>query len=748
MNNALRLLMSTLLLSCAAAAESASPPLGSPKFEPSPARPVGWRGDWTGQFPGATPPTTWSRRVKGATTALRYQANKPAGEPGKECQPLEYFTIKDWLVAGPYAVQDAVKEIDVDHLGGEASVEPSEGAKAGSGTWKFLRADIDTQSRHDHNEGTCGNTNVDFVYAFGKFSVEGRTIKVDGEFSNKVAYAHTYIHSPAEATVQLRMSFAGAACRVWLNGQPVDSDPKTAKSITLSKGWNRLLIKLSAAEAVGKDYSGRWFSKWMVAAYLMPILPVSYETQNVSWMTKMTGRSMSGPIVVGDRIFVGSNISDLVCISKQNGRVLWLRASTPYDALTPDERAAIPEMKEKIEPLVVQLKTQSDELVDTINAVVALNGVSPEQEVELDKKIKARQELEKKVHNAFAAVDRKKFPPYTGNEVSSSNATPCSDGERVYWVCGGGMKGPGAYAIVCFDLEGKRLWTRHEVLGSMEHGNHQSPALVDGKLIYGANQTLLAMDSKTGAVAWTNAKIGSMTSGISPVVARAGVDAMVITAIKIVRASDGVEISDSKLNTTISEVTPVVDNGMLYNSARFRGWGELYSVAAIKLPANVSGTSKSQAVWDPPGNDLHMPVRGANFVIASPLFLNGILYSVDMTGGMIAVDMKAQKSLYRRWLDGYNRYNRFLYGVSASPTLAGKLIYVTDDAGYTHIIEPGPEFKEAGKNVLENMYLSGVGGNPCKQESFYTAPYFAGSAMYLRGEGYLYCVEEKPQASR
>ena len=40
-------------------------PLGSPEFYPSPLRPVGWRGDGTGHFPGATPPTTWSRGVNG-----------------------------------------------------------------------------------------------------------------------------------------------------------------------------------------------------------------------------------------------------------------------------------------------------------------------------------------------------------------------------------------------------------------------------------------------------------------------------------------------------------------------------------------------------------------------------------------------------------------------------------------------------------------------------------------------------------
>src|SRR5262245_9567628 len=59
--------------SVAQSANSASAPsragqagesLGSPDFKPAPDRPVGWRGDWTGRFPGATPPMEWSRRAK------------------------------------------------------------------------------------------------------------------------------------------------------------------------------------------------------------------------------------------------------------------------------------------------------------------------------------------------------------------------------------------------------------------------------------------------------------------------------------------------------------------------------------------------------------------------------------------------------------------------------------------------------------------------------------------------------------
>jgi hypothetical protein len=62
----LTVLIATLPL---AAGESASAPLGSPEFRPSPERPFGWRGDGSGRFPGATPVTEWSltRNVRWST---------------------------------------------------------------------------------------------------------------------------------------------------------------------------------------------------------------------------------------------------------------------------------------------------------------------------------------------------------------------------------------------------------------------------------------------------------------------------------------------------------------------------------------------------------------------------------------------------------------------------------------------------------------------------------------------------------
>lgn len=737
----LAFLLAALPLLAAPSPDPAAPSLGSPEFKPSPERPCGWRGDWSGRFPGATPPTTWSRRVHGITTSLRYQAARPTGDPAKESRALEYFSVKDWLVTGPIPVKDPVADIDQDFLGGEAAVQPAEGGK-GTVTWKFLRADVETQSRHDHNEGTCGQSFVDFVYAFGKLT-EGPKTAVEGDFSNKVAYAHTYLFSPADAKLQLQMPFDGTAGKFWLNGRPTTLDPKNRNKlhdIALAAGWNRLLVKISVANGMGKHYSGRWLSAWMVAAYLIPVGPVSYETRNVVWMTKMTGRSMSQPIVVGDRIFVGANISDLMCLSKADGRVLWLRSTTPYDALGAKEKAD-PSIQEKVEPLLAQLHRQNDETVAAINAAVSPQGLPSDQAAALDRKLKEKAETERKIHKAFNEIDRKKYPPYFENEVSSSNATPCSDGQRVYWTCGGGMKGPGAYAIQCFDLDGKRLWTSHEVLGSEEHGNHQSPLLVEGKLIFGALKTLLAFDARTGTPLWKNTTMESLGSGTSPVAARIGGAVVIVTAKKIVRASDGAEVGPSNLNIW-GDPTPVVENGVLYNTSRFRGWDEVQSMTAVKLPSNPD-KGAATVVWDPPGKDLATPARGANYTIASPLLVDGILYGVDMTGGVTAVDVEGKRGLYRRWLDGYNRFNRFLYGVAASPTLAGKNIFIVDDAGYTHLIQPGPQFKESGKNVLENVFTTSISNNPCHQEAFYTAPYFEGKAMYLRGEEYLYRIEEK-----
>jgi outer membrane protein assembly factor BamB len=733
-------------VSAVTASPPARPQLGSPDFRPTPERPVGWRGDWTGRFPGATPPTQWSRRVKGITTEIKYQAEKPAGAPGAGSHRLEYFTIKEWLVAGPFDVENPAKDIDKDFLGGEDKVLPAKDAKAGRATWKHLRADIATQSSHYHNDGTCGDLNVDFVYVFGNLPASGTVKALEVPLNNKVAYAHTYVHSPTVAEVRLRVNYAAAAVKVFLNGRPVAIQHDREVNVSLAKGWNRLLVKAASGEAAVPTGQNPWVSRWRIAAYLEQVLPVSYESKNIQWMTRMTGRSMSSPIVVGDRVFVGSGMTDLLCIDKKTGKILWLRSNTPYDAMTDQQRAADPQTKEKVEPLAAKLSALNDEAVNAINAAVSPAGMSSDRQAVLDKLLQAKADSERAVHDAFRANNRKKYPPMYGNEVSASNAVPVSDGKFVYWACGGGMKGPGSHVVACFDLGGKRVWSWHDggSLGSLEHGNHISPNLVDGKLIYAANMTLIAFDAQTGKELWRNSPDDWQNGGHgshSPVIVKIGDAAAIVQMRYIHRASDGTVICPSKLDIWGCS-TPIVENGVMYNPCRWHGFKDPVSFIAVKVPASVAAGAKAETLMDLDGKDVTMPVRmgGPLFTVASPLYVDGVVYAIEAGGGLAAVDIATRKALYRQHLDGYNRYNRFTYGVAASPTLAGRNIYITDDAGYTHIIQPGPRLEELGRNVIENIHLSGHGGNPCKQESFYTSPFFEGKCMYLRGEEYLYCI--------
>jgi outer membrane protein assembly factor BamB len=291
------------------------------------------------------------------------------------------------------------------------------------------------------------------------------------------------------------------------------------------------------------------------------------------------------------------------------------------------------------------------------------------------------------------------------------------------------------------------VWSVHDAtLGSPEHGNHISPNLVDGMLIYAARGTLLAFDAKTGRERWRNHPDDWQNEGHgsnSPVVVKVGGggERAIVEMRYVHRASDGTVICPSNLDVW-GILTPIVEDGVMYNPCRWHGFKDPVSFVGVKLPTSVAAGAKAQVVLDLNGKEATMPARvdGPIFMVASPLYVDGVVYSIEMGGGLVAVDTAAKTALYRQYLDGYNRFNRFLYGQAASPTLAGKNIYVTDDAGYTQVIQPGARLNVLHRNVIENVHVGGVGGNPGKQECFYTPAFFEGGRMYLRGEEYLYGI--------
>ena len=76
-------------------------------------------------------------------------------------------------------------------------------------------------------------------------------------------------------------------------------------------------------------------------------------------------------------------------------------------------------------------------------------------------------------------------------------------------------------------------------------------------------------------------------------------------------------------------------------------------------------------------------------------------------------------------------------GCSASPTLAGKYIYLMDNQGTTLVIQPGREYREVARNFLAESK------DGKEQAQFNSTPIFEGTRLYYRSPGHLYCIGAK-----
>ena len=101
------------------------------------------------------------------------------------------------------------------------------------------------------------------------------------------------------------------------------------------------------------------------------------------------------------------------------------------------------------------------------------------------------------------------------HRVSGSPAasTPAWDGERFYVFFG-------SYGLICYDLEGKKIWDHPMGPFQDEYGAGSSPVLIDGKVIlqedHDLNSFLIALDSRDGKMIWKTARPDAVRSYSTP----------------------------------------------------------------------------------------------------------------------------------------------------------------------------------------------------------------------------------------
>ncbi len=734
---------------------SSKAPRGSREFYPSPERPVGWRGDGSGRFPGATPPTTWSRRLKDITSEVVVQAARPEQQPGPDSHTLAYFTVKDWLLAGPFPAPDPEQDIDRDFLGGESEIQPDAGAPAGNRQWKVHRAYEGSQSYRNHNENTNTHLYVDFVHAFGRLVPPEEPARYArySDLDKRAAYAHTYLHAPRESDVYVDMIHRLPAVRMWVNGKPHRVEKGTTRrpatiKVHLQKGWNRLLVKAICDKAQmpwrnkyasPKDVQGQ--TQWRFSIYIRPAGPgpFSYETESIEWMTKLTGRNASQPIVVGNRLFVGSGGTDLVCLDTDSGKILWMHTVTYWDAMPDEARAAV---KDEAAPLMGQLDKANKEMISLLNENISPQGLDTGRQAAIDEKLDERNQLARSVHRSLSTGRRGRL---YDNKLSAGNATPTSDGKLVYWV----VQGEGGYVTAAFDLDGEQVWSDFVFHGHIpHHGSHRSPVLCDGKLFVSTSELLIAYDAATGRELWRTPYSEPLYSTRGqPIVVQVEGRRALQTIDRLV-SLDGKVLSENGYDIW-GVYVPVVENGVLYSSCNRR---RQYEFEAMEIPIDPRAIGEQQgANWKLDARTLYGSLVDTTlfFYVASPLYVDGFVYQVDMTGIMVAIDTRKRKRAYLRWMDGYNYNARNLYGYCASPALAGEYIYLLDGVGYTTILKPGPEGTVVGNNMLQNL-SNQRGSAPCNQEGFYAGMFFHGKRVFVHSDNYLYCIrkdEKNPAAA-
>ena len=145
--------------------------------------------------------------------------------------------IRRWLINGPYKEGNQAIRLSRAYFPNEGQVQPSAGSTSAGNVWCDSTEPNTSQIWFNWGFWSCGAYQLDWA-------------------ANAAAYAHTYVYSPDTRNVQLRVG-SDDGIAVWLNGNQVhyndvyrgltlDNDIKT---VTLNAGWNRLLVKVTQANA-------------------------------------------------------------------------------------------------------------------------------------------------------------------------------------------------------------------------------------------------------------------------------------------------------------------------------------------------------------------------------------------------------------------------------------------------------------------------------------------------------------------
>lgn len=408
-------------------------------------------------------------------------------------------------------------------------------------------------------------------------------------------------------------------------------------------------------------------------------------TEGIVWKTPMASFSNACPIFLNGKMFLCSEVDELVCMDPGSGKIVWEKSTPEEELLSADEKARRAAVKAELAPAKAlrdkvngeYRKVRRELRRDKENADLKARAKALKQQLsELDKQLRP-----------LSAIER----PKTHKVNGYTSPTPITDGENIYVMFGTGV-------AAAFNSDGERVWAKVVEKPRAGWGHSSSPVLAGGKLI-AAYMDIFGLDPKTGEEVW---KVESKAHWGSPVATRVGgVDVVVTCEGQLLRAEDGKQLS-AKL-VSLQYNSPLVVDGVVYTFDR-------QHARAHRLPSAISDGAALELLWE-------TPVSKDRYY-ASPVLVDGIVYGIQQKGVLTAINAVTGEKYFEKKLDlGGTAY--------PSPTVAGGLLYVSSDSGKTIVMKPGPTFEEIQRNQIEN---------------FRSCPTFVGSRLYIRGLKSVYCI--------
>lgn len=306
-----------------------------------------------------------------------------------------------------------------------------------------------------------------------------------------------------------------------------------------------------------------------------------------------------------------------------------------------------------------------------------------------------------------------------------SSPSPVTDGKTVWVLTGTG-------ALKAFNFDGQELWARdlQKDYGpfGLNHGYASSPLLYKDALyvqvLHGMltddPSYVLRIDPKTGKTLWrverpTDAIRESPDSYATPAILKyKNQEELVINGGDCVTGHDlatgkelwrgrGFNPDNNPFNRIIA--SPVTFDGIVYAPTRIRP-------LQVFRAGGRGDITRSHLVFSfQNGPDVPTPVTDGKY-----------FYSVNDKGIIWCLDAKTGAEVYAGARISTGTY-------SASPILAGGMIYITSEEGVTSVFKAGPKFELLAENNFNDYCLSTVA--------------VSDGQLFIRTTGHLWCIGKR-----